>query len=39
MPPDPRTSQPTPPFRGDQQQPAPGLSSKMDPPPDHGEDS
>ena len=36
---DPRTSEPTPPFRGDQQQPAPGLSAKMDPAPDHGEQS
>ncbi len=34
---DPRASQQ--PFPGDQQQPAPGLSSKMTPAPDHGEDS
>ncbi len=27
------------PFPGDQQQPAPGLTSKMTPTPDHGEDS
>ncbi len=27
------------PFPGDQQQPAPGLTSKMTPAPDHGEDS
>src|ERR1700712_143833 len=36
---DPRTSQPQPPFPGEQQQPAPGLSSKMTPAPDHGEES
>ena len=36
---DPRTSQPQPGFPGDQQQPAPGLTSKMTPAPDHGEDS
>ena len=35
---DPRTAQPKS-FPGDQQQAAPGLSSKMDPPPDHGEHS
>ena len=34
---DPRASQH--PIRGDQQQPAPGLTSKMTPTPDHGEDS
>ena len=34
---DPRASQQ--PFPGDQQQPAPGLTSKMAPTPDHGEDS
>jgi len=34
---DPRASQQ--PFPGDQQQPAPGLTSKMTPTPDHGEDS
>ena len=36
---DPRTSQPRPGFPGDQQQPAPGLTSKVTPRPDHGEDS
>ncbi len=36
---DPRTSQPQPPFPGNQQQPAPGLTSKMSPAPDHGEES
>ena len=36
---DPRTSQPQPPFLGEQQQPKPGLSSKMTPAPDHGEES
>ena len=36
---DPRTAYPTPPFPGEQQQPAPGLSAKMDPAPDHGETS
>ena len=36
---DPRHAYPTPPFPGDQQQPAPGLVSKMDPAPDHGETS
>ncbi len=36
---DPRTSEPQPPFPGEQQQPRPGLSSKMTPAPDHGEDS
>ncbi len=36
MSPDPRASQPIP---GNQQQPAPGLTSKMTPAPDHGEDS
>ena len=34
---DPRSSQQ--PFPGNQQQPAPGLTSKMVPAPDHGEDS
>ena len=34
---DPRTSEQ--PFPGDQQQPAPGLTSRMSPAPDHGEDS
>src|ERR1700712_4908980 len=34
---DPRASQQ--PFPGDQQQPAPGLTSKMTPAPDHGEES
>ncbi len=36
---DPRTSQPVPPFPGGQTQERPGLSWKMDPPPDHGEES
>lgn len=36
---DPRTAGATLPYPGDQQQEAPGLSSKMDPPPDHGEES
>ena len=36
---DPRTAGPRPPFPGDQQQPRPGLTSKMTPPPDHGEAS
>jgi NAD(P)-dependent dehydrogenase (short-subunit alcohol dehydrogenase family) len=35
---DPRTSYPKPPFKR-QTQPAPGLASKMIPPPDHGETS
>ena len=35
---DPRTKYPKPPFRR-QQQPWPGLSSQMDPRPDHGETS
>src|SRR4051794_32224118 len=35
---DPRTKYPKPPFHG-QEQPWPGLASKMDPPPDHGEKS
>ncbi len=39
MPSDPRTAGATLPYPGDQQQPAPGLTSKMDPAPDHGEDS
>ncbi|WP_027173318.1 SDR family oxidoreductase [Methylobacterium sp. 10] len=36
---DPRTAGPRPPFPGDQQQERPGLTSKMTPVPDHGEDS
>lgn len=36
---DPRESGPRPPFPGDQQQPRPGLTSKMTPRPDHGEES
>ncbi|MGU3538022.1 SDR family oxidoreductase [Methylobacterium sp. A54F] len=36
---DPREAGPKPPFPGDQQQPRPGLTSKMTPAPDHGEDS
>ena len=36
---DPRKAGPQPPLPGDQQQPRPGLTSKMDPPPDHGEES
>ena len=36
---DPRRLYPTPPFPGDQQQQSPGLASKMDPAPDHGETS
>lgn len=35
---DPRTDMPKPPFPA-QHQPWPGLTSKMDPRPDHGEDS
>ena len=35
---DPRTAEPQS-FPGDQQQPAPGLTSRMSPAPDHGEDS
>src|ERR1700728_220658 len=35
---DPTTKYPKPPFNG-QSQPWPGLASKMDPRPDHGEDS
>src|SRR3954449_8869143 len=35
---DPRTKYPKPPFK-EQSQPWPGLASKMDPPPDHGERS
>ncbi|MDP4022428.1 SDR family oxidoreductase [Methylobacterium sp. NEAU 140] len=34
-----REAGPRPPFPGDQQQPRPGLTSKMTPRPDHGEDS
>jgi len=36
---DPRTSQPQPPYPGRQQQPGTGLTSKMSPAPDHGEQS
>ena len=36
---DPRTAEPQPPFSGQQQQPRPGLTSKMTPAPDHGEES
>ena len=36
---DPREAGPRPPYPGDQQQPRPGLTSKMTPPPDHGEAS
>ncbi|GJE54832.1 MULTISPECIES: SDR family oxidoreductase [Methylobacterium] len=36
---DPREAGPKPPYPGDQQQPRPGLSSKMTPAPDHGETS
>lgn len=36
---DPREAGPRGPFPGEQQQPAPGLSSKMSPAPDHGETS
>ena len=36
---DPRDAGPSGPIKGEQQQPAPGLSSKMDPAPDHGETS
>ncbi|WP_419952225.1 SDR family oxidoreductase [Methylobacterium sp.] len=36
---DPRTAGPRPPFPGDQQQERPGLTSKMTPVPDHGEES
>lgn len=36
---DPRNAGPRPPFPGDQQQGRPGLTSKMTPPPDHGEES
>lgn len=36
---DPRTTGPRPPFPGDQQQERPGLTSRMDPAPDHGEES
>jgi hypothetical protein len=35
---DPKTKYPKPPFQS-QSQPWPGLASKMDPPPDHGEES
>lgn len=36
---DPREAGPWPPYPGEQQQPRPGLSSKMTPRPDHGEES
>ena len=36
---DPREAGPRPPYPGDQQQPRPGLTSKMTPAPDHGEES
>ncbi|GGE02689.1 oxidoreductase [Aureimonas endophytica] len=36
---DPRQAGPRPPFPGDQQQQKPGLTSKMTPAPDHGEES
>ena len=36
---DPREAGPRPPFPGEQQQERPGLTSKMTPPPDHGETS
>lgn len=36
---DPRYAGPRPPFPGDQQQERPGLTSKMTPAPDHGEES
>ncbi len=36
---DPREAGAKPPFPGDQQQPRPGLTSKMTPAPDHGEES
>ncbi len=36
---DPRTANPPQPFPGNQQQDAPGLTSRMTPAPDHGEDS
>ncbi len=36
---DPRKAGPRPPYPAHQQQPAPGLSARMDPPPDHGETS
>lgn len=36
---DPRAAGAHSPSSGDQQQPAPGLTSKMDPPPDHGEET
>ena len=39
MPSDPRAAGATLPYPGDQQQPAPGLASKMTPAPDHGEES
>jgi hypothetical protein len=35
---DPRSKYPKPPFKP-QTQPSPGLASKMDPKPDHGESS
>lgn len=36
---DPREAGPRPPYPGDQQQPRPGLTSRMNPRPDHGEES
>src|SRR5436305_2020448 len=36
---DPREAGPRPHFPGDQQQPRPGLTTKMTPRPDHGEES
>ena len=36
---DPREAGPRPPYPAEQQQPRPGLTSKMTPKPDHGEDS
>jgi NAD(P)-dependent dehydrogenase (short-subunit alcohol dehydrogenase family) len=39
MPDDPRTLHPQPPLSGEQQQVSPGLTSKMRPAPDHGENS
>ena len=36
---DPRTAYPRPPYPGDQQQAAPGISARMSPQPDHGETS
>jgi hypothetical protein len=36
---DPRSVGPRPPFRQQQQQPPPGETGRLDPPPDHGEES